>query len=66
MISSSTTHCGLTKYQHQIFVISQKGVTPPANEWQIDHIDPKNNGGSNSYDNAQVLSRQENRLKSDK
>ena len=51
---------------------SLPGVTPPANEAQIDHIIPKNpsssnvNSGSNSYSNAQVLSRQENRLKSNK
>jgi len=42
---------------------SQRGVTPPKNEWQIDHIDTKVNGGSNSYSNAQVLSREENRNK---
>jgi len=44
---------------------SKKGVTPPENEWQIDHIDAKANGGSNSYSNAQVLSRKQNRMKSD-
>ncbi|HFI0140025.1 TPA: HNH endonuclease domain-containing protein [Streptococcus suis] len=44
---------------------SQKGVTPDPNEWQIDHIVPKSKGGSNSYGNAQVLSRYENRMKSD-
>ena len=44
---------------------SQKGVTPNPNEWQIDHIIPKTKGGSNSYANAQVLSRYENRMKSD-
>ncbi|WP_110955874.1 HNH endonuclease [Anaerosinus massiliensis] len=45
---------------------SQKGVTPPENEWQIDHIVAKANGGTNSYSNAQVLSRKQNRIKSDK
>jgi RHS repeat-associated protein len=42
---------------------SQKGVTPDPNEWQIDHIQPKDAGGTNSYSNAQVLSRAENREK---
>jgi len=49
---------------------SKKGVKPPRNEAQIDHIDakiPKNSSstpGSNSYKNAQVLSRKNNRTKS--
>jgi len=43
---------------------SKKGMTPDPNEWQIDHINPKHNGGTNSYCNAQVLSRSENRAKS--
>lgn len=42
---------------------SMKGVTPPKNEWQIDHVVPKDKGGTNSYSNAQVLSREENRIK---
>jgi hypothetical protein len=45
---------------------SQKGVTPPANEPQIDHVFPRSKGGPNTADNAQVLSREENRIKSDK
>ena len=45
---------------------SQKGITPSPYEWKIDHIKPRNDGGSNSYSNAQVLSRKENREKSDK
>ncbi|HGN6329404.1 TPA: polymorphic toxin-type HINT domain-containing protein, partial [Neisseria gonorrhoeae] len=43
---------------------SQKGITPPSNEWQIDHVQAKSKGGSNSYKNAQVLSRRENIKKS--
>ena len=44
---------------------SMKGVTPSPLEWQIDHIVPKSAGGTNSFANAQVLSRYENRLKWD-
>ena len=44
---------------------SMKGVTPSPLEWQIDHIIPKSAGGTNSYANAQVLSRLENRVKWD-
>lgn len=51
---------------------SQAGVKPPKNEAQIDHIQPKKPAlptakpGTNSYGNAQVLSRQQNRDKSNK
>ncbi len=30
------------------------------NQVEIDHIDPKSKSGSNSYKNAQVLSKEEN------
>lgn len=43
---------------------SAKGVTPASNEWQVDHIVPKDAGGTNASSNIQVLSRQENRIKS--
>jgi hypothetical protein len=43
---------------------SQKGVTPSPTEWQIDHIKPIDQGGTNNYSNAQVISRSENRAKS--
>ena len=49
---------------------SKKGVKPPQNEAQVDHIDAKTpkdpdvTPGSNSYKNAQVLSRKNNRTKS--
>ena len=45
---------------------SQKGVTPDPLEVHIDHIFARSKGGTNSYSNAQVLSRIENILKSDK
>jgi len=45
---------------------SISGVTPSPFEYQVDHIIPKNLGGTNSFMNAQVLSRQENRIKWDK
>lgn len=45
---------------------SQKGVTPPKNEIQIDHICPKSCGGDGDVSNGQVLCRGCNRKKSDK
>lgn len=50
----------------------KKGVTPSPNEYQVDHIKPRKPAnpnvapGSNSYSNAQVISRQANRKKSNK
>jgi hypothetical protein len=42
-----------------------RGVSPPANEAQIDHIIARSKGGTNSNANAQILSREQNRRKSD-
>jgi RHS repeat-associated protein len=39
---------------------SELGVTPPPNAAEVDHVDPKSNGGTNSYGNAQVLGKSEN------
>ncbi|PLK44200.1 HNH endonuclease [Emticicia sp. TH156] len=44
---------------------SKKGVTPPKNETQVDHIKPKSKGGQGKSDNGQVLCRDCNRKKSD-
>lgn len=49
---------------------SMKGVTPPQNEWQFDHIDPKKpkdpnaTPGTDTLDNCQILCRKCNRKKS--
>ncbi|WP_444458794.1 HNH endonuclease domain-containing protein [Ruminococcus bicirculans (ex Wegman et al. 2014)] len=45
---------------------SKLNVTPDPLEVQIDHIKPRSIGESNSYSNAQVLSREENFFKSNK
>ncbi len=44
----------------------QKGVTPPGNETQVDHVVPKSKGGDGDPENGQVLCRDCNREKSDK
>ena len=43
-----------------------KGVTPPANEAQVDHVYPRAEGGPNSYLNAEVRGAAANNLKSNK
>ncbi len=40
---------------------SEKGVTPPKNEGQTDHVDPASNGGPNSPENAAHACRKCNR-----
>lgn len=42
---------------------SQRGVTPPKTERQIDHIKPKSMGGSGTAENRQILCRDCNRKK---
>jgi 5-methylcytosine-specific restriction endonuclease McrA len=44
----------------------QKGVTPPKNEAQVDHVIPRSKGGDGEPDNGQVLCRECNIKKSDK
>jgi hypothetical protein len=44
----------------------KKGITPPANETQVDHIVPKAKGGKGEPDNGQVLCRDCNLKKADK
>nr|WP_310634469.1 RHS repeat-associated core domain-containing protein [Paraburkholderia sp.] len=45
---------------------SQRGVTPPTNERQFDHIDPDSLGGANNEENTQILCRKCNREFSNK
>jgi hypothetical protein len=44
----------------------KKGVTPPANETQVDHVVPKSKGGKGVPENGQVLCRECNLKKGDK
>ena len=44
----------------------KKGVTPPKNETQVDHVIPRAKGGPGDPDNGQVLCRECNIEKSDK
>jgi hypothetical protein len=43
---------------------SQRGITPPLNETQVDHIHPRSRGGDGSPSNGQLLCRQCNLRKS--
>ena len=44
---------------------STRGVTPPRNEVQVDHIKAIINGGTRESSNLQLITRQQNRIKSD-
>ncbi|HYO59747.1 HNH endonuclease [Archangium sp.] len=56
-------NCGVTTVDAQK---SQKGVTPPGNEAQVDHVIPRAKGGDGAPSNGQVLCRECNNEKSDK
>jgi hypothetical protein len=43
-----------------------RGITPPRNEAQVDHINPVSNGGTREMKNLQIRTRQNNRKKSNK
>ena len=60
--SPTCEYCGVDTIRPQK---SMRGVTPPSNEWQFDHIEPDINGGSNKADNVQLLCRKCNRDFSD-
>ena len=44
----------------------RRGVRPPDNEAQVDHVVPRNKGGTNEYGNLRVRSRKANIKKSDR
>lgn len=47
-------------------VQSRKGEKANMSQAEIDHVNPKSKGGTNSFSNAQVLSKEENLKKSNK
>ncbi|NUQ78915.1 MAG: HNH endonuclease [Polyangiaceae bacterium] len=42
---------------------SQRGIVPPANEAQVDHIVPIDKGGTRTQSNLRLITREENRAK---
>ncbi len=42
---------------------SQKGITPPSHEVQVDHKLPVDRGGTRTQSNLQLITREENRTK---
>ena len=44
----------------------RRGVRPPDNEAQVDHVVPRSKGGNNDYNNLRVRSRSANIKKGDR
>jgi len=64
--NNGTVVCEGCKTQTTTPAKSEKGVTPPKTDRQIDHKQPKSKGGSGTAENGQVLCRDCNRKKSNK
>ncbi len=64
--NDGTNHCENCGVETVPAQQHKKGVTPPTNETQVDHIVPKAKGGKGVPDNGQILCRDCNLKKGDK